>query len=482
MLIFLDFHSALKTYIVTFIGYDVNEKDEFSNILSDKNALGSEAIRSSFNYIINDFSKNSQSIYFDLFRDVFSLLLESFDIVLKQNLDKEISPFDVLNSAQVLYQFIIFYVCYSIVEDYSKFKELIESSTPTEGGGKDDEELEGDGIDGDGIDGDGIDGDEIEGDGEEIEMVEESRSPDNSQEMSQSPTLSQPIKEVIEIPEYVFITHNNLLTTITRGMFIKLGIWKKIFFPDRDINEINPEEYIFGFEQLNQISYTKLVELYPITPETGGHRNNEFLILEILILKRLLVEMSPSKTLTFGAKIDDDLKNFMDTFYNYYYAKPEFEQINIDNVTVNPNLTGEDISEEERRKMEEEAEEMFAKCEEDCEEDMDFREDYEGFIEGGGKKQIGEIEMTEIKRKPNLDQQPLSTISPSPLLEPVVSNNVPDVVSDVQNAQEGTQSILGPVISSVEEEVQPIVSSLEEEVQPIVSDVVSNAEEKFIQC
>ena len=82
-------------------------------------------------------------------------------------------------------------------------------------------------------------------------------------------------------------------------MFIKLGIWKKIFFPDRIPR---PDEYVFGVSQMNQITYEKLVEIYPIDPEIG-HRNNELLILEILILKRLLLEMSPSKTLIFGNKI-----------------------------------------------------------------------------------------------------------------------------------------------------------------------------------
>ena len=77
------------------------------------------------------------------------------------------------------------YVCYITVENYDKFKEIT---------------LQSGGVGGEG-----------EAEGEKINL------------------LPQQQIETIEIPEYVYITHNNLLTTITRGMFIKLGIWKKIF-------------------------------------------------------------------------------------------------------------------------------------------------------------------------------------------------------------------------------------------------------------
>ena len=206
-------------------------------------------------------------------------------------------------------------------------------------------------------------------------------------------------KQKTLVPEYVFITHNNLLTTITRGMFIKLGIWKNIFFPDRIPR---PDEYIFGFEQMNQITYNKLVELYPIDPELpNGNRNNELLILEILILKRLLLEMSPSKTLTFGAKIDDDLKNYMDAFYYDYFIKdsslsykPEI-QIE-DDVTLNPNVSEE---------FEKEAEAMFEMCEEACENEFENNGSAGSKASMGGAKTTEEgIEMVDLK--PNIPSVP----------------------------------------------------------------------------
>jgi hypothetical protein len=155
-------------------------------------------------------------------------------------------------------------------------------------------------------------------------------------------------------------------------MFIKLGIWKRIFFPVTPIEAIEPKDYKFGPEQLNEISYDKLEELFPINPDSGGHKNNELLILEILILKRLLVEMSPSKTLTFGAKIDDDLKNYMDAFYlyNYIIKKPSQDDISIDaDIIKKPSqddiLIDQDIINNPDY-IDSETEKLFATCQEGC--------------------------------------------------------------------------------------------------------------------
>ena len=343
---FLDFHSSLNTYIVTYLGYDINKEEEFINDdIEDKNIIINQAIRASFNYIINDFNINSDSLEVNFFGDIFRLLLDSYNVINKKD-DK--NSFDVLNSSEMLYQFILFYVSYISVENYDKFSELINV--------------------------------EIKRGGDVTDDV--------STKESSSQILSYQEKEYIEIPEYVFITHNNLLTTITRGMFIKLGIWKKIFFPEVDIRTINPDSYIFGFEELNLITYDKLIEIYPISPETGGHRNNELLILEILILKRLLVEMSPSKTLTFGTKIDDDLKNYMDTFYFDYFIKNNEisykpEEILDPITTNNPNIYDETIPLSDQKELEE----MFEMCEEGCDEyGQDFSAGSDLIMDGGKKK------------------------------------------------------------------------------------------------
>jgi hypothetical protein len=75
--------------------------------------------------------------------------------------------------------------------------------------------------------------------------------------------------------------------------------------------------------------------------------------MQILILKDLLIEMSPSKTLTFGSGIDDKLKNYLDSFYNSHFVnqqqkvnnpplKPEIDK----NVIDNPNIDLQDPQDE----------------------------------------------------------------------------------------------------------------------------------------
>ena len=244
----------MNTYIITYLGYESNDDDD-----DDKNVIMNKSIISSINYIINDFEEAGREKTLDannsiFYADIFRMLLLSYNnITNKTNEDFKQNVLDILNSPEVLYQFIIYYVTYLSVEDYSEFEKINNS---------------------------GQRGGEGTPDGEELEMVEGEGDDENG-----SALLPSVQKQKTLVPEYVFITHNNLLTTITRGMFIKLGIWKNIFFPDRIPR---PDEYIFGFEQMNQITYNKLVELYPIDPELpNGNRNNELLILEILILKRL---------------------------------------------------------------------------------------------------------------------------------------------------------------------------------------------------
>ena len=382
----------MNTYIITYLGYESNDDDDDD----DKNVIMNKSIISSINYIINDFEEAGREKTLDannsiFYADIFRMLLLSYNnITNKTNEDFKQNVLDILNSPEVLYQFIIYYVTYLSVEDYSEFEKINNS---------------------------GQRGGEGTPDGEELEMVEGEGDDENG-----SALLPSVQKQKTLVPEYVFITHNNLLTTIARGMFIKLGIWKNIFFPDRIPR---PDEYIFGFEQMNQITYNKLVELYPIDPELpNGNRNNELLILEILILKRLLLEMSPSKTLTFGAKIDDDLKNYMDAFYYDYFIKdsslsykPEI-QIE-DDVTLNPNVSEE---------FEKEAEAMFEMCEEACENEFENNGSAGSKASMGGAKTTEEgIEMVDLK--PNIpsvpDEPEIQSVPDEPDI-PIIPNE-PDI-------------------------------------------------------
>ena len=398
---FLAFHSSLNTYIVTYLGYEPrdNEEDE-----SDKNMLMNHSIISSFNYIINNFDEAGHEKTLDIYiatfyADIFRILLLSYTAITnKTNKDFKQNVLDILNSPAVLYQFIIYYVTYLSVEDYSGFEKINNYEQKGGEGTPDENDVDSDETNGDSDETNGYS--DEEGDGGE----EEEGKGDGSALLPVKP------KQQIPVPEYVYITHNNLLTTIARGMFIKLGIWKKIFFPDKIPKS---DEYVFGFEQMNQITYEKLVELYPIDPELeNGNRNNELLILEILILKRLLLEMSPSKTLTFGDKIDDNLKNYMDTFYYDYFIKDSSlsykPEIKLEHeVELNP-----DVSENNEK----EAEEMFDMCEENCENEFGDDDSIGSNISIGGMKTAVEgIETDEL----NSNTSATSIVSIQPTVIPI---------------------------------------------------------------
>jgi hypothetical protein len=83
-------------------------------------------------------------------------------------------------------------------------------------------------------------------------------------------------------------------------------------------------------------------------------------------------------------------------------------------------------------------------------------------MEGGGKKIPGEIEMTELKRMPNINP-PITTPNPIPVIE--------QDISDEQISQEGNQQVISDVHEAVDEEIQPIQSNINDE-QPILPNVV----------
>ena len=90
------------------------------------------------------------------------------------------------------------------------------------------------------------------------------------------------------------ILHNNLLTTVARGIFLKTGLWQQIY----------PEIPDFTDENVDGISYELL---------KNQGLQNEMLMAEILILKHMLKEVLPD-VLFLANGIDDKLKNFLDVY------------------------------------------------------------------------------------------------------------------------------------------------------------------------
>ena len=456
---FLSFHSSLNTYVVTYLGYDVNETNELIDSTEDKHDIADKAIKASLKYIIDDLKNPNNSIEINFYGDIFSLLLDSYEIISTKKSDKNENPFDILNSSEILYQFIVFFVSYLTVDSYDELKEMISKMT---GGAGDGEE----------------EGEEQEEEGEEgIDMEDQGNDEDKDEGSSSvksdgSPTLlPKKLQQLEPTPEYVFITHNNLLTTIARGMFIKLGIWRKIFFTDPRKSIEDPENYIFGPDQLNAITYETLVKLFPTNPEKGGHHNNELLILEILILKRLLVEMSPSKALSFGAKIDDELKNYLDAFYLDLYNVSVFpknldeEKKKIpDDVINNPDFPV-DMSEDRLR----EEEDFFNDCEEDC--DVEFDDQSPSYGQEGGMKYedrgaviSAQKELAELEKLRNEAKYKLEKANTD--LDKLIEKN-----STENPTEELTQG--APVISTegasiVSNEGAPIVSTEEVNIDEVV--------------
>jgi hypothetical protein len=310
---FLNFFSSLKTYIVTFLTTDSKQlltkeaKQLLNNLntnfvsldeIQKRNILMYNYILCSIDYIIEDFTKNitftttaeelDDILYTNLllkyYSDLFYILKFSF---INKYTELTNDPLDFLNSDNLLVQFIENYILYLTSKSFISNLDVYKYK-----GG-----------------------------------VETSSSPDTPIEEKEEDALFMPQKEIMEVPveEHVFIVHNNLLTTITRGIFLKLGIWNKLFPNETNIR--------FGATEIDSITFDRLQQIYPIIGEKG-HKNNELLILEILILKKLLVELNPTKVLTMGSGIDDDLKDYLDTFYYDYFVKEElikdYSEINID--------------------------------------------------------------------------------------------------------------------------------------------------------
>ena len=119
---FLSFHSSLNTYVVTYLGYTDDNIADADN----KDTALHKSILNSFNYIIQDFEQGN-SINYNFYGDFFKLLKESYEIIYNKNIFD--NSFDILNSTEILYQFIIFYVSYLSVTDYTNFETYLKVRT-----------------------------------------------------------------------------------------------------------------------------------------------------------------------------------------------------------------------------------------------------------------------------------------------------------------------------------------------------------------
>ena len=430
---FLGFYSSLNNFIVTYLGSNCGEESpEFLSMLKPeidvkskemKNLVMFNSILCSIDCIASDFKKSSlkpsdMTMEYSFFSEIFAILRLAFvSIFNKTNPELELDALTILNSDLVTQQFIIYYMLFLNCTGVEEFNAVLKKQT----GGQDDEE------------GEGEEEDKVP---QPPYMVLDKTGPVEIRGYPEGVTAyyGRPERKIYLGTESIFITHNNLLTTIARGMFVKLGIWDAIFSGVDGYSKDDGTIYKFGYKEMDMISYDKLMELYPNNPwnkAKPGSFNNELLIMQILILKNLLMEMSPSKTLTFGAKIDDQLKNYLDVFYNHYFvikgqktSKPP-PKIN-DDALNNPDP---DAS------IGTETESMFSGADTSVEDEkLEYPEEEDEEEQfGGGGDGNGEIEMvefnktspiTEVPREPDIDEAPKDPISAEAPEEHVVENGV----------------------------------------------------------
>jgi len=141
------------------------------------------------------------------------------------------------------------------------------------------------------------------------------------------------------------IFHNNLLTTVSRGIFLKTGIWQQIYPPKEGEKAVDfPNPFIYDESsqvtidaQFEQWRTTQLSMITNITKESLREIfKNDLLIAEILILKHMLIEVLPD-FLYLANGIDDKLKGFLDV---YLYKCGNY------NMSLKP-LTNEDEKDKE---------------------------------------------------------------------------------------------------------------------------------------
>lgn len=119
------------------------------------------------------------------------------------------------------------------------------------------------------------------------------------------------------------VFHNNLLTTVARGIFLKTGIWQKIYPPTQgDKARDFPSQFVYNpasskdvSQQFEDWKTTELSSITSITRDTlkASGFKNDLLIAEILILKHMLIEILPD-FLYLANGIDDRLRNFLEVY------------------------------------------------------------------------------------------------------------------------------------------------------------------------
>jgi len=395
---FLGFHSGLNTFIVTYLGSNAgDESPEFLErfkpdidvkSIEMKNLIMYNSILCAVDCVAIDLKKSSltpsnNATQYAFFCDVFSILRLAFVTVFnKTNDGLNLDSLSILNSSTVLQQFIIYYMLFLNCENSEEFNTVLQKQS-------------------------GGDGEEGEGEEEEAPPQKYTvlEKPGKEVEVRQYPGeegvaayYARPEKKIYLGSESIFITHNNLLTTLARGMFVKLGLWNKVFSGIPGYSESDGSIYNFGIKEMDIMGYDKLMELFPTNPWKGGSFNNELLIMQILVLKNLLIEMPPSKTMTFGAKIDDQLKNYLDVFYNSHFVNKNQK------TDKPPPKINEDVfnNPDPNASIGSDTESLFSGREElEAESDAHESESEGEELSGGGGP--GEIEMVEFS-KPSMSQ------------------------------------------------------------------------------
>jgi hypothetical protein len=137
--------------------------------------------------------------------------------------------------------------------------------------------------------------------------------------------------DVVEQPKYRHtyvkrqygVFHNNLLTTVARGIFLKTGIWQKIYPPTQgDKARDFPSQFVYNpasskdvsqqFEDWKTNELSLITSITRDTLKASGFKN-DLLIAEILILKHMLIEILPD-FLYLANGIDDRLRNFLEVY------------------------------------------------------------------------------------------------------------------------------------------------------------------------
>jgi hypothetical protein len=284
--VYLHYFSVFLIYVINFLNSDKlfnGYKEAFNLIKNDKqktyNLMIHNSILCSLDRIIESFrsedyddeddEENLENI--EIIRSysyLFKLLKDAYIKVFNSDFSQD--PFNILNSPELLQQY---------TESFVLF---LQNGSPLIGGTTD----------------------------SDIPFLERDTSEDTTD--SSVVTESSSGDTSYLLTDIIGITHNNLLTTIARGIFLKLNIWQTV------VGEHEP----FIFKNVAKITFQQLNTVYPIEVS----KNNQLLIIEILILKCLLLEISPFQSFKVGTNVDNYLKDYMDSFYNEYFIKEQKEQ------------------------------------------------------------------------------------------------------------------------------------------------------------